>query len=346
MDKIILVTILILSSYCHAELTTKIIDTGNGLATVTLFPNGSVMLYDTGHYRSVSNTLEKIEDLLGTDREIDLIIESHTDADHIGATAEILKKYKVNRIIRTGYKRTSKIWIAHNSAIERSRRDLGTIDTNLTKTNFDHGEKIVFGDAIVTILSGWGQPPKEWNLQGSEHRNANSIVAKITFKSKTILFTGDAVGRVEGSPDNTPAIASEKYLIEKYNKAELTSDVLIAAHHGSDDANSLEFIKKTNPTWVVFPSGRRYGHPKHTTVNRFLSLGYKKECLLRTDLGDNEEKGEWPYHSDKLGGDTIGDDSIGIIIKDSGEMIVRYENTAPVSCKKIKYDNENNITKI
>ncbi len=346
MNKLILIAILILSSYSHADLITKIIDTGNGLATITIFPNGSVMLYDTGHYRSVSNTITKIEDLLGDDREIDLIIESHTDADHIGATTEILKKYKVNSIIRTGYKRTSDTWKIHNSAIEESSRVIGTIDSNLTTKSIKHGENIIFGDAKVTLLSGWGQPPKEWNLHGSEHRNANSIVAKVTYKNRTILFTGDAVGRVEGSPDNTPAIASEKYLIDNYEKAELQSDVLIAAHHGSDDANSLEFIKKTNPTWVVFSSGRGYGHPKNKTVKRFISLGYEKDCLLRTDLGDNEGKGEWTHHSDKINGDKTGDDSIDITIKDSGEMIVRYENSDPVSCNKTKNDNKNNVTKI
>jgi len=111
-------------------------------------------------------------------------------------------------------------------------------------------------------LSGFHEPPAEWGLEGSEFLNAGSIVIRVSYQGHSILFTGDAVGREEGSANDEPAIATERFLIDNSAHRPIQSEVLIAPHHGSDDANSTEFIQAVAPRWVIFPAGHRYEHPR------------------------------------------------------------------------------------
>lgn len=80
----------------------------------------------------------------------------------------------------------------------------------------------------------------------------------------------------------------------------------------------MEFIEAVDPTWAVFPTGHAYRHPRSVTAKRFLDLGYPKECLLRTDLGDDEGAGGWSYGSKPQYQDGIGDDGIEIVLSQGG----------------------------
>lgn len=47
-------------------LQTKILDTADGLATVTILPNGQVFIYDTGSYNRTSSIMKQLEEFLGS----------------------------------------------------------------------------------------------------------------------------------------------------------------------------------------------------------------------------------------------------------------------------------------
>ena len=331
---VILVSLLFFAGLASAQVVTKVVDTGPGLATVTRFPDGSIMVFDTGHWNHDTRVFNAFQEFIGDD-DIDLLITSHSDSDHLAATDELFNEFRVHRVIRTGFERPDTgTWTDHNNAITAASQLGLTHDINLAETTLPHGTTYNFGAATVTYIAGFHEPPAAWGLDGSEFRNGNSIVVRVSYRDRSILFTGDAVGREEDSPSTARAIATERFLIDNATARPIASDVLIAPHHGSDDASSTEFIQAVGARWVIFSSGHNYEHPKAVTANRFLDLGYQPACLLRTDLGDNEGDSEWDFGTTP-GNDPVGDDNIIIIIPETGAMTVAYEGQAPVPCTEV-----------
>lgn len=65
--------------------------------------------------------------------------------------------------------------------------------------------------------------------------NNNSIVAKLVYKDKKILFTGD----IEKE--------AEEDILSMYDKKELECDILKVAHHGSKGSTTDEFLNIVSP---------------------------------------------------------------------------------------------------
>jgi len=267
----------------------RVIDTGAGLATVTRMPGDHYMVYDAGHWNAVDEVMEGIRSVIPEGETIDLLIISHSDADHLSAVDDILDTYKVTRVIRTGLERPDTVnWKNANNAIIDARTDDNTLDINLKNFDFPHGATYRFGDTYVTKVTGFYKPPSDWDLTStSEKRNANSIVIRLYFKGKSILFAGDAVGRHSGQ-DTDDSIATEKFMIENSVVIPIDSDVLIAPHHGADNGSSTDFINAVSPDWVIISAGHAHGHPRKTTAERYLDNGLDIHHMLRTDLGDDE----------------------------------------------------------
>ncbi len=107
-----------------------------------------------------------------------------------------------------------------------------------------------------------------WRWDGVEFRflhpdslrdtdNNNSCVLQIRAGDFHALLPGDIEAGVE------------RELAAKYRQ-ELRSDVLLAAHHGSNTSSSWPFLKMTDPDHIVFAVGYRnaFGHPAARVVER------------------------------------------------------------------------------
>ena len=157
--------------------------------------------------------------------------------------------------------------------------------------------------ATVTLLHGRNDAPPSWDKHfasgdlRSRQRNAISIIAKLEFHGRSVLFTGDSVGldRYGQSKVEAPCVATEQDLVQGHNSKDfdLASDVLIAPHHGSSNGSCLEFIKTVSPRWTIFASGNGHRHPTKTVVSRYLKAGIATSRIFRTDRGDNEGGSEW-----------------------------------------------------
>ena len=156
---------------------------------------------------------------------------------------------------------------------------------------------------------------------------------RVSYKGKSILFMGDAVGRHNTDSDGNQnedtdqLIATEKFLVDNSDSLIIDSDVLIASHHGANNGSAPKFIKAVSPQWVIFSAGRGHAHPRDLTAKRFIAAGVDSDKLLRTDLGDDEseyEHGdlEWPKGRIDDHRDPPRDDDLLISIGSSGSLTV------------------------
>ena len=109
-------------------------------------------------------------------------------------------------------------------------------------------------------------PPPEFV---SKDVNDQSLVLKIEWNDRSVLFTGDI---------------TEKAEIELSREAsDLKSEVLKVPHHGSKTSSSYPFAREVSPSFAIISVGRNnpYGHPHQRVVSRYEGLG---ATVLRTDL--------------------------------------------------------------
>lgn len=317
----------------NKEVHVTVLDVGAGLCTVIKMPDDKYLIYDAGHYRgNGGKTFAQIQEVVPIGSTIDLMVLSHTDADHIGAAGQIIRNYSVNTVLHTGYEKSlissDDPTATYNRLISAlSERPL-TQEVNLNKSDsiITPGISIHYGEAKLTFLCGFGMPMAEWGLSSqSEKLNSVSIVMRLDYKGTSVIFAGDAVGRHNGSDDSDP-IATESYLLNNA-RTYLDIDILIAPHHGADNGSSQQFIDTTSPEVVIFAAGNHFGHPRHTTVNRYMSI-VDSNNFYRTDRGDNETNKyghlEWKKDINEGCLDSYGDDDIIIEIDDLGEYSVYY----------------------
>ncbi|MFH0852371.1 MAG: ComEC/Rec2 family competence protein [bacterium] len=248
-----------LTIFAKAEsglLEVHFLDVGQGKAIFIEEPGGSQILIDGGPDNSVLQKLS--EEMPFYDRDIDLLILTHPDADHLNGLIEVLKRYSIGRIIETGITDPSAnygIW--HNLIKEK----------NIPLVIARAGQEVKIGDGFLLAILFPGQ-----NLAGQSFKNTNSssIVARLVYGKNSFLFTGDA---------EEP---TEAYLVG--SGAMVDSDVLDVGHHGSKNSTSQEFVEAVSPQDAVIQVGaaNRYGHPAQEALERLKGIK-----VLRTDLCGN-----------------------------------------------------------
>ncbi len=235
------------------DLKVDFLDVGQGKAVFIEERGGSQILIDGGPDSSI---LEKLSGVMPYyDRQIDLLILTHPDADHLAGLIEVVKRYSVGKIIETG--------IADPSADYQQWQRL-IKEKNIPLVYALAGQKIKIGDDFVLEILFPGQ-----SLVGQSFSNTNSssIVAKLTYGKNSFLFTGDA---------EEP---TEFYLTN--SGADIDSDILDVGHHGSKNSTGQEFLEAVSPDVAVIQVGarNRYGHPAQGTLDKL-----KNTKIYRTDL--------------------------------------------------------------
>ena len=66
----------------------------------------------------MAQSYNKIQEIIPLGSNIELMVLSHSDSDHLGAVDEICAAYNVRRVLRAGHQRTSGTWNNANNAIE------------------------------------------------------------------------------------------------------------------------------------------------------------------------------------------------------------------------------------
>ena len=226
--------------YSQEPLEVHYIDVGQGSAT--LLKSGShAMLIDTGD----SDQGTKIQLYLTKQgvENLDYLVLTHPDADHIGGAPVIITKFGIGQLFLSNYEKDNKTTQKVRDAMQYK---------GLTASDCQVGDTYTLGNASFTILA----PVKEY----ADSNNA-SIVIMVQNGNNRFLFTGDCEAEAEAD-----LIASG---------ADLSADVYLAGHHGSDTASSQAFMDAVSPSYVVIScgEGNSYGHPHAETIERMEKIG-------------------------------------------------------------------------
>jgi competence protein ComEC len=315
--------------YGPNDVYVRVIDVGQGHCAVICAPNDRYVIYDAG-IGSGEKVFNAISKTIPTGSEVDLMVISHTDADHLAAVPEILRELDVKTVWRPDRQpdaepgEETEIWQDVVGAIEQSDCE----DPGLDSGEISPGTIVDLGDAVITMICGFTEPPDEWGLSNhAERRNAGSIVIRLEYQDKAVLFCGDSVGR-HNNDDPDACIAAEAFMVEQNDSVPLRSDVIIAPHHGADNGSSTRFIETVKPKYVIFPAGHHgsYRHPRASAAERYLEFGVDPKRMLRTDLNDDEGDDEWDHGRISGRHDKAGDDDIEIVIREDGKLLVEYAN--------------------
>lgn len=232
-----------------AYLEVSFFDVGQGDSIFVKTPDNYQVLIDGGpSYSEVLDGLSR--EMPFNDEEIDLIILSHPESDHMTGLLSVLENYKVDNIIWTGVEKEGekfKTW----------KRMIDEEGANIYYAN--SGDEVIMGETSLKIIS-----PKEL-LKGEKFKESNdtAIVTKLQYKDSSFLFTGDISTKIE------------KEL------GDIDVDVLKIPHHGSKYSTSKDLLQKTSPLISVIQVGKNsYGHPTEEVLTRLDNFGIK---ILRND---------------------------------------------------------------
>lgn len=249
---VLLFSYLLYLEYRDRYLRVYFLDVGQGDAIYVRAPGGHDMLVDGGPSSIVLRRLSEIMPFY--DRFIDVVVETHPDADHIGGLPLVMERYGVGVFVEPGVSSPNAI----DDELQRIREEKG-IDTLLAR----RGMQIdLGGGASFDIL----YPDRDVSYLET---NTASIVGQIRYGSTTVMLTGDSPKVVENA------------LLRYYGDA-LKSDVLKAGHHGSHTSSGESYVRTVSPRYAVISAGKdnRYGHPHREVIELFEKLGIE---IFRTD---------------------------------------------------------------
>ncbi len=237
-------------------LKVSFLDVGQGDSILFQTPRGGKILIDGGRDKTV---LERLgNELPFFTKEIDLMIATHDDSDHIVGLLEVLKRYNIKVLL----------YSLPNSKEEFSQE--------IIKVAQEKNVKIVHITKPMIIKSNDGLlikilfPVKNMDGGGDKFAsNDASVVTQIIFGNTKFLLTGDL-------PQT-----GEKFLVNRYGES-LKSTVLKLGHHGSDTSSNPEFLQTVKPEVAIVSAGKNnsFGHP-HRSVLELLEKFQIK--VLRTD---------------------------------------------------------------
>ena len=215
-----------------AELSVHYIDIGQGDSTLIILPNNETVLIDCGKTNKGEDIITYLNDI-GVD-DIDLLIATHPDADHIGGCDEVIQGFDVETVLTNGQSKNTRVYRDFIAAAQQ--RDLQKLTKDSVVT-LDPSAKL---SLLVTYEAGY-----------DDNSNENSIVVKLEYGAK-FLFTGDCEFNCESKLE------------------EIDIDIYKVGHHGSKSSSNSKFLSKITPEIAIISAGRdnRYHHPHPSAIKR------------------------------------------------------------------------------
>ena len=177
-------------------------------------------------------------------KQIDYLILTHGDADHMGESVSLVNNFKVKNVIL-------------------NCRNYNYLEKKLIKTL---NQKNIKYYTCIDKLNVDDMNLQFLNAGSYTDENNSSSVIYFKYNNLKFLFMGDA------------GVNREKDILEKYKLTNI--DFLKVGHHGSNTSSSEEFISTINPKYSIISVGKnnKYGHPKQSVIDIL-----KNSKIYRTD---------------------------------------------------------------
>ena len=313
------------------ELQVHFMDVGQGDSILILFPDGKDMLIDCANYNNASayrtETLAYMDNYV-TDGQLDYLMLTHCDGDHVYFMDEVLEKYDVDTVFMPNV-------LAEPSGTQSSDRlqaEIDALDQNKVGmfTDKDTVDSNAYAEFFIAALS---EPECEIVLNVDPDEDTNSIVITDGTKLSDGTYDGATYMLTFYCPteeyyDTTDlSSAEEKNAISpigilEYNDVRIVltgdsneinepsfvdriggyidCDVLKVGHHGSETSSTEEFLDAIDCEYAVIScnaDGNTFSHPRQVTLDRLIA---DDMTIYRTDNNGNivltvNENGEMKF---------------------------------------------------
>lgn len=267
------------------KLHITVCDVGQGDASYVRFPDGRDMLVDGGPNDKVLGCLAG--HMPFWDRNIDIVILSHPQKDHMQGLLSVLTRYHVGYVVRSDIQNATDGFQQLTEVVKNQK-----IPEKLVTV----GEQIRIGQVSLRVI--WPSADQIARMtppvaQESSHvlgastgdLNDGSVVFWLRYGSFDALFPGDADRHVEGN----------------YTGGQLadgTVELLKVPHHGSKTGMTSAFLDWLKPKLAVISIGKNaYGHPSAEALQ--LLATYATQVLRTDEAGDIEVVSDgknWQIH--------------------------------------------------
>ena len=210
-------------------------------------------------------------------QNIDLVVLTHPDSDHLSGLTGLMERYEVGRVMQCGVNCVTPgneaDYLAWEALLNRG---------GIKPLEAEVGIRVTLGDNIgLQVL----HPPSRPLVGTDAHANNNSVVLRLEYGETSFLFTGDIEAFAEG------------YLLRQGTP--LDSTVMTTPHHGSNSSSTPEFVAAVDPGLVLISSGtdNRYGHPHPETLATLVRRVPAKRILNTAEVGairvETDGRGLW-----------------------------------------------------
>ncbi len=238
----------------HRGFTFAMLNVGQGDALFIESPTGSKLLVDGGPKKKILGELPLV--MSPFDRNLDAILITNPDQDHIAGFLDVLSNYKVGSLLEPGTLTDSKTYSSLKDEITNK---------NIPDILLRKGMKIDMGGGTFIDILFPDRDVSSWAT------NDGSTVARLSYGKTSVMLTGDA------------SIKTEKIILAENNGNNLRSSILKVGHHGSRSSSSPLFVRAVSPSLALISDGKdnKYGHPHKEVLDLLRSSGAD---ILRTDL--------------------------------------------------------------
>ena len=301
----------------EGELMVHFIDVGQGDCILILFPDGKDMLIDCGTTKGgdLDETLTYLSTFV-TDGQLDYLMVTHGDSDHVEYIDEVIEAYDVDNIFMPDVKSvpsgtsSSDKYQDQIDALSRDKLALFN-DPDTLSSN-------VYAEFFIAALT---EPDCNIYLNVDPDENTNAIVITDDGVQDPAAPDTDATYRLTfycptqeyydesnlGSAEKKNAISpigileyngfrlvltgdsnkiNEPTFVERVG-GNLDCDVLKVGHHGSESSSTEKFLDAIDCEYAVIScnaEGNTFYHPRQTTLDRFVE---RDMTIYRTDNNGN-----------------------------------------------------------
>ena len=217
------------------NLIVRYIDVGQGDSELISF-NNKYLLIDAGPKDDEGCLIKYLKDLKV--KRLDYVIETHPHEDHIGEMSKVINRFSIGSFYAPKVTTTTSTFLDMVYALKGKK-----LKINIARS----GDSLsIDPDLTCNILA----PSSDKYADLNDY----STVLKLTYKSTSFIFMGDAQKVSEGE------ILTKNF--------DVKADVLKVGHHGSKTASSVAFLDKCMPSIAVISCGigNEYNHPHKETM--------------------------------------------------------------------------------